>query len=373
MPLSGTFDTIQLCDLMQWIHAGNMTGTLTVSLDEGDTYLVIQHGTLVALASDDPLRLDLGQVLLKQELINEQQLDHALNKAQSKKLAEVLTEEGILEKNVVTRIQQQHVFESVLDLFFHEEGSFFFSPGKPSNAIAPPPEISRSNFLTKPIPINELVFEGMQRLDEWDNMRKIFPNSYVVVYALQGESENQVWRKLRQTQQPVSIGELCLRMGTSRYAIYRDLYDAYHQGLIQVDLNPTKDAEQSALGPTDMLIQNARLLLLEKQYDEARAVLSTAANLDPTNQEARKLLKRTRESQLEYLYQQVPPHRVPVLNISLEQLSRIKLSPRENYLTSRLNGRWDVASLVVLTPLGELETLKILHKLLHAGIIIFLP
>lgn len=373
MPLSGTFDTIQLCDLLQWIHVGNMTGTLTLSLDLEDTYLVIQHGTLVALASDDPLRLDLGQVLLKQGYINDTQLSQALKKSKSKRLANVLVEDGILEKSVVTRIQQQHVFETVLDLFFHEEGSFFFSPGKPTHPLAPPPEISKSNFLTKPIPINELVFEGMQRLDEWNNMRKVFPSSYVIVHALDGKSTNQVWLKLKEFNEFTAIGELCLRMGNSRYTVYKDLYDAYKQGLIGVDLTASDEARQSTMGSTDTLIENARLLLLEKQFDEARAVLSTAANLDPSNQDTRDLLKRTRESYLEYLYQQVPPHKIPILDISNEQLAAIKFSPREHYLVSRLDGRWDVASLVVLTPLGELETLKILNKLLHAGIAKFLP
>jgi hypothetical protein len=79
-------------------------------------------------------------------------------------------------------------------------------------------------------------------------------------------------------------------------------------------------------------------------------------------------MKRLRQAQLAYLYEQVPPHKVPVLAVSRGTLGALKLSPKENYLVSRLDGKWDVATLVVATPLGELETLRMLKKLLHAQI-----
>jgi len=58
-----------------------------------------------------------------------------------------------------------------------------------------------------------------------------------------------------------------------------------------------------------------------------------------------------------------------VLTLSRPELATRSLSHRELYLAERLNGKWDVGMLVVATPLGELDTLRILRKLLHAGLV----
>ena len=58
-----------------------------------------------------------------------------------------------------------------------------------------------------------------------------------------------------------------------------------------------------------------------------------------------------------------------MLIVPRDELHRYDLSQRETYRASRLVGKWDVATLVVATPLGELETLRILSKFTHARIV----
>jgi len=171
---------------------------------------------------------------------------------------------------------------------------------------------------------------------------------------------------------PMSVGELCLRLGGSRFHVYKQLFDGFNQGLIAADrITAEAGASGDRHGTSNMLLDNARLLISERQFDEAREVVSTALNLDPDNLEARTLIRDLRRAQLEHLYQQFPPHKVPVRAVAQKRLDRYGLTPRETYLLSRLDGRWDVGSLVVATPLGELETLRILGKFFHAGIVKF--
>jgi hypothetical protein len=47
------------------------------------------------------------------------------------------------------------------------------------------------------------------------------------------------------------------------------------------------------------------------------------------------------------------------------------LTPREKYLLARVNGARDVGALTVMTPLGELETLRALKKFHHLGVVLF--
>jgi hypothetical protein len=370
MSLSGTFDTMQLCDLMQWVHSSSVTGSLNISIETEETYLFFHEGDLVAIGSDDPLRLELGRVLLSRGMIDADQLHDAAKQVQEgHTLVEALAKVGAMQEADIARAQEDHTFETVLDLFFLELGSFHLSTaGAPEGILEGSPDISQANFLRRPIDTQELIFEGMKRLDEWTRFREIFPNAYVVVEALDGRSNNAAWKELREIGSPLSVGELCLRMGGSRYEVYKKLYEAYNLGLIGLDHMPTGSADQAHLGPVEMLIQNARVLLSEQQFDEARTILSTASNLDPDNRNIRTMIKQIREAQIAALYQEIAPHKVPVLAVEREKLSDFQLSPREAFFASRLNGKWDVATLVVSTPLGELDTLRTLRKFIHAGI-----
>jgi hypothetical protein len=372
MPLYGTFDTMQLAYLAQWIHGAKVTGTLTISVETEETYLVFRRGELIAVASDDPLRLDLGQVLLSRELITEDQLHDALRAAgKERSLIDALISGRMLSEREAVEIQADYAFETVLDLFFHDTGSFHFSTAESSQGLLGSVEIPRTNVLKRPISTQKMIIEAMRRLDEWNRIREAFPSSYVVVHALPGESDNPVWKELSAAGEPLSVGTLCLRMGGSRYDVFRNLHEAYAQGLIGRDPMMAGEAAESHLGPLDVLIDNARLLITERQFDEAREVLSTAIALNPKSEIARELLRKMRADHLEYLYQLVPPHKVPLLASTKDELAELQLNPRETYLASRINGRLDVATLVVATPLGELETLRILRKLVHAGIVVF--
>ena len=116
-------------------------------------------------------------------------------------------------------------------------------------------------------------------------------------------------------------------------------------------------------------MQNGRVLLDEHQFDEAVALLRGALHLDPGREDARELLQRAWQEQLADLYQTIPPYKVPSLRVTREQLAALPLTARERHLAERINGRWDVGALVVVTPVGELEAMRTLKKLIHVGVI----
>jgi hypothetical protein len=98
-------------------------------------------------------------------------------------------------------------------------------------------------------------------------------------------------------------------------------------------------------------------------------VLAVALELDPDSERVRELLARARAAQLAHLQRRLEAHRVPVLAVAPEALAGLHLNRRELYLASRLNGRADVASLLVSIALGELETLRSLERLVDAGLV----
>jgi hypothetical protein len=368
MPLFGTFDTMQLSDLAQWIAETKQSGTLIITVDSDETYLVFEGGDIAAVATGGPLSMDAGQILLARRAVTEEEFTAAVAAGgHDKSAADVLVERGAVTRARVEELTREHAFTAVLDLFFHEEGSFHFSSASAGGPIALD-DRPDTTPLDRPISTKKLALEAMRRLDDWGRIRSVLPSNLTVVYAYDGASTSEVWRELRDLGGPVAVGDLCLRLRKSRFAVFKDLYDLHAQGLVGVDPMTLEIGGAAGLGSIGVLVDNARLLVQEEQFDEAREVLSTALSLEPENRDARALMKRLRQAQLAYLYEQMPPHKVPVLAVARGTLGALKLSPKENYLVSRLDGKWDVATLVVATPLGELETLRMLRKLLHAQI-----
>jgi hypothetical protein len=77
-------------------------------------------------------------------------------------------------------------------------------------------------------------------------------------------------------------------------------------------------------------------------------------------------LKSSREAQLHALYVDLPPRAVPR---QLRAPRGAPLSTKERRVLSQVNGRWDVGALALTTGVGELETLRALRRLVHAGLV----
>jgi hypothetical protein len=65
----------------------------------------------------------------------------------------------------------------------------------------------------------------------------------------------------------------------------------------------------------------------------------------------------------------VPLDGVPRLAVDFSTVTQLELSPEEGYLLSRINGSWDVKSIVRLFPQGQAKALEILSQLEAKGLI----
>jgi hypothetical protein len=366
MSLHGAFATMPLPDLLQWLSEARRTGSLTVTLGLDERGLRFEDGRIAAIGADDPLERDFGRVLLARGLCDLAALGRALDaRARLKKtLAEVLVDSGTVGRVALTAAMRAHAREVVLSLFLWQEGSFVFSgDGALLGAELRPPE----HVLAEPLPAVELLLEGMRRVDEWKRIVAIFPSDYTQVYALADDPLLPVLRFLRERAEPVALGELVLLRPESRYELYEQLYQAQHKGLLAIDATPSQVNTPDSRSPVDLLCEAGRSLLAERQFDEAVALLRAAQHLDPYRPEVRALLVRAHDEHLATLYEHFPPYRVPQLARPRMELNDWPLSPRERYLAARVSGQVDVATLAVITPLGELETLRLLERLVRRG------
>ena len=53
----------------------------------------------------------------------------------------------------------------------------------------------------------------------------------------------------------------------------------------------------------------------------------------------------------------------------MQSLTQRPFSPHEGFVLSRINGQWDVKSIMKISPIKELDVLMIFHKFLKDGVI----
>ena len=61
--------------------------------------------------------------------------------------------------------------------------------------------------------------------------------------------------------------------------------------------------------------------------------------------------------------------KVPVLVMDMAALTRETLDPQEAFVLSRVNGTWDVRSILKICPLGEQDSLQIFARLVERKLI----
>jgi hypothetical protein len=62
---------------------------------------------------------------------------------------------------------------------------------------------------------------------------------------------------------------------------------------------------------------------------------------------------------------------VPRILVSEDGLTDQQLAPQEAFLLSRINGEWDVKSILSICPFREVDSLRMIKGLMDRGIISF--
>jgi len=368
MPLAGTFSTMPFPDLLQWLSDARRTGTLSVTLEFEERFIRFSSGQIVSVDSDDPRARDLLRELKTRGVIDDAQLARAASAADKsgQSLTDAVVALGLATRERVDEAARDHANQILLGLFLWREGRFHFSEGDGALLGG-----TRPRPLARPIDTREVLMDGMRRLDEWQRIVAVFPSDYCYVHAIGRDDGLPILDELLARGEPVALGELWAARPAERYRIYEQLFQAVQKGLAAVDSTAAQPLATDESSPVDALVKNARVLVDERQWEEAATLLRSALDLDPFRTDARELLRRARDEQLAELYQTIPPYKVPVLKVPRERLPRLNLTARELHVASRINGRWDVGALVVVTPIGELETMRVLKKLIHVGALTF--
>jgi tetratricopeptide (TPR) repeat protein len=364
MSLSGRLETMDLPEVLQWVTIGRKSGSLSFVRDKTKVHLFLQDGKIISSRSNDPTR-QLGQFLLFQGKITEPQLKRAFEiHLQSRvMLGKILVQENMVSQEDVAQALITRTEEVIYDLFLWEDGYFHFSDNG----------YNLDELVLIQMEINALLFEGVRRKDEWKRIRSVFPNNDAVLSLrleadLKRLSLNPLQKKLLYLltlKKPIS--EIILELHGSDFLVCYALFQLYEMGLIEIEeiLPPRVEPESPA-----NVFNRGLALMQERKYQEAIAVFQEVIRIDPQNAWASDQIEQAENALCqEYYRTTIPAGKVPHFLIPLASFTQHNLSHEEGFVASRINGTWDVKSIVMLSPLREIEILKVIDKLLRLQLI----
>lgn len=363
MSLAGNLRTMALPDILQWIAVGRKTGTLHLERRSIEKRVSFKSGQIFSSWSNDP-REYLGQFLVRHGKISEEQLFKALlrQEREGKLIGDILTGEGLLTAEELQQSLATKAEESIYELFLWPEGEFRFADGEL------PPKVT----IPIAIEVTTLILEGIRRVDEWDRLKAVFPtlNTSFTVKKPEGAGDDTEKRVLALAAAGKTIAEMALEMRCNEFDTASLLFDLYNRGLLAVG---TVEEDPWAGDPVQAiqdLLAVAAQRVTEKRFDAALEAYEQVLWFDRLNQNAKKGLIAVMEAkQNERALRTVDLDKVPALAVDFATLTKQNFDAQEGFVISRINGQWDVRSILKLCPMKEEDALLIFARLLQRKVI----
>ena len=372
MAIHGTLKTMSLTDLLQFLAAGRKSGTLKFDHGKVTKQVYFRNGLIVGSKSNDP-REYLGQVLLHYGKVNDSQLKAAreVQRTSGAKLGEVLVEQGYLTENEVLDILKTRTLDAIYDLFVWTDGDFEFYDEEPLP----------DDLLLIEVEPTMVIMEGIYRLDELARYRTLIPSDRSIVELNAAKSaslkqSNEFRQVLNLVEKRMSVGEICYHMHASAFHVYGQLYTLVSEGVARVagelpegSPAPVAEIEDLPESVTEMVWSAERKL--EQDPEAALLIIQKALQEQPNNPEAQSLLPTAEEKFVKHVYATsgLSPRSVPKLLVSPSELTNQQIDPQEGFVLSRINGSWDIQSILSICPFREADCLRMIRKLIERGIV----
>jgi hypothetical protein len=379
MALSGNLRTMLPGDLLQWLSLGQKTGTLVISNQRVEKKIFFKNGRVISSASNDP-REYLGQFLMSHGYITEPELKKAMEVQQQSRilLGKILVMIDVINEPDLIRFMRLKAEEEIYDIFLWNDGDFYFVDD----------ELPQMEMIPLQVDVTGIIMEGTRRVDEWARIRETIPNETVIPQLVREVD----YTDLEEVEEPIvraidgrrTIAELVLESRSSAFTVSSTVSALVRHGYAKlVDPSTSKvraiTAEQvAAVLPAEFnevdeilsLLTAAQSALRTRDYEKTQRLLRAAQNLDPNHPKIRTAIKGAETVILTELRKQgLQETKVPKVAKALEEITQMNFSPNEGFILSRINGQWDIGSLIKISPIRETDAMLIFYKLWRDGII----
>jgi len=360
MSLRGALSTMSAEDVLEWVGRRKLSAPITFERRGLVRSLVIEEGSIV-WASSNRRDEQLGVILVRSGLVAERALADALEaRAETGvPLGKVLLMSGLMTEADLVDILATKIRETVTDVITWHDGSFDVVPrGQPP-----------STGVNAQLAIDICLTVARRRATRMAEIMEILGADDVTFFVPPGATAPppkdgdlidaaKAWGLAGDRH---TAADIAATFAAERYATYDKLVQMVQGGKLVIDRRHrerTNSAVELAAGARGRL----------RQGDRAGALVMAmrALHQDPSDPEVRKTFAQSERARVaEVAKQLLSRHRVP---------RRLKeppgdLEPAEKLLAQRVDGRWDLLSIVRASGIREADALLAIAHLAEVGVI----
>jgi len=369
--IHGSLNTMAVIDLFDWIDRKELKGVLTLERGATSRRFGVAYGCATHASSNSPAEY-LGQILINGGLLTEEQARAFFARLQGTELAlgKLLLREGAVNETHLRAALELKIRESIYEALSWTDGTFHYEPERAS----PKAELEIA------VPLRDCMLEGQSRAKEWRMVRAQVPDDdarfYVVdkeLVARSASGETDEARLISDVARGLSVRDIILAHHSLPFPVYRVLAELALAGIVKLDRRTNRRDVDT--GKEEILTPEALLAAAQARakggdrvggLELARKALDVAPG-DEEIKKAYQALERSALAELTRTY--LGKFRVPKLLRTPEELLKLELSAEERYFVGRIDGRWDLLSLMRVAPLREIEALLTIRELAERGLI----
>jgi tetratricopeptide (TPR) repeat protein len=285
MAIRGSLREAGLPDVLQLLALGKKNGCLSVAHRQSFGYIYFDKGR-ICYASIVNRRDRLGDILLKNGLISQEQLEQAIGmqeRAPETRLGELLVQHGMIARDELHRYIRHQIEEAVYFLFTWTAGTFNFEPD-----VSPDP----ADFQVA-INVESLLLEGARRVDEWSEIEKRIP-SVDLVFALDRERLTESAVQLTADQETVAslvdgvrdVQQIVEDAGLGEFEVGKALFELATAGFLH-RVGKSRPVEQGVTESRVVEHRNLGVAFYKAgMFDEAVREFRRVAELRPGDEQA---------------------------------------------------------------------------------------
>jgi hypothetical protein len=366
MTVHGALSTMPAEDVLEWAGRRKLSAPLTFEHEATMRSLVVEDGMIV-WASSNRRDEQLGVILARSGFIPERALAEALEARVETgvPLGKMLLMSGLITEIDLVDILATKIRETVTDIMTWTEGTFEVLPRAQPQSGGVNAQLSIDICLTVARRRTARMVQIMSVLGSDDITFFVPPDAVPPAPdTMQLIDRARLWALAGDRR---TAGELAATFRGERFATFDGLAAMVESGRLMIDRRQrerTNSAVELAAGARSRLRQGDRA--------GALAMATQALHQDPSDADVRRTFTQTERARVaEIATRLLARHRVPRLSreLSRQLATDLSLTDAEMELAARVDGRWDLLSLIRSASVREAEALLAFAHLAEVGVV----
>jgi len=366
MTVHGALGTMPAEDILEWAARRKLSAPLTFEHEATMRGLVLEDGMIV-WASSNRRDEQLGVILARSGFIPERALAEALEARVETgvPLGKMLLMSGLITEIDLVDILATKIRETVTDIVTWTEGTFEVLPRSQAQTGGVNAQLSIDICLTVARRRTARMVQIMNVLGSDDVTFFVPPDAVPPAPdTLQLIDRARLWALAGDRR---TAGELAATFRGERFATFDGLAAMVESGRLMIDRRQRERANSAV-----ELAAGARSRLRQGDRAGALAMATQALHQDPSDADVRRTFTQAERARVaEIATRLLARHRVPRLARELSRQLAIDLSltDAELELAARVDGRWDLLSLIRSANIREAEALLAFARLAEVGVV----